>query len=789
MVKKNIRRRKKRKPVRKIRHSRFKFFFRRFVLATALIFAFILLCYLGYLDYMIKNQFEGKRWAIPANVYASPVELYAGNKWNISSFEELLHRLQYRKDYQLSSPGTYFRLGKQINVYTRNFAFWDKRQSGKRLRFFFANNSIEQIVNIDQQTDVAIVRMEPEKIGSFYPTRKEDRILIKLSQAPDTLLQGLLSTEDRNFYNHFGVSVKAIARALWANIRARKVVQGGSTITQQLVKNFFLSSKRTLGRKINEALMAFILDARYSKNEIMEAYLNEVYLGQDGARSINGFGLASQFYFGRSIERLALHQVATLVALVRGPSYYDPDRYPNRAIKRRNRVLDAMMQQNFITAKQSLQAKQEPLEIVIYRHQSVNRYPDFLDLVKRQLRQEYKEKDLTSDGLRIFTTLDTQIQDLLENKSLSKLNYLEKSSKVNKLQTAAIVTRREGGEIVAMNGHRKNLGVGFNRALDALRPIGSLMKPVVYLTALELSNRYTISTHLSDTKIRIKGKKDDIWEPRNYGKKEHGLVELHTALANSYNLATVHLGMDIGIARTAKTLNALGVSRPVNLYPSLFLGATRLTPLEVTQIYQTLAGDGFATPLRAIRAVVSLQGEALQNYPLTIRQAVDPGATFIVNTILQEAMQTGTGKTAYKKLPRDLMLVGKTGTSNDLDDSWFAGFSGDYLSVVWIGRDDNRSSGLTGATGALQIWTDLMKDITQEPVILIAPDNVEMILIDPQTGLRANEECKGVKTFPYIVGSGPKEYSSCVESPFNKAKTWFKDFFDQKMDIIQPDSN
>ena len=756
--------------------------FKKGLLFFLLISCFVFFSYLGYLDYTVRKQFEGKRWSIPARVYASPVEIYSGYQATSENFEDLLLQLHYRRDYHLSSEGTYNRKGRQINVKTRSFNFWDKRQESRQLRIKFAADTVTKIINLSSSKEMPIVRMDPVQIGSFYPTRKEDRVLIKLENTPDALIQGLMATEDRDFYNHYGISFKAIARALWANVRAGAVVQGGSTITQQLVKNFYLTSEKSLWRKANEALMALILEYRFQKDEILEAYLNEIYLGQDGASSVHGFGLASEFYFGRPLENLPLHEISALVALVRGPSYYDPRRHPDRSVKRRNLVLDEMHKLGYITKKQAIAAKQKKLSVISRTHRAVNRYPGFLDLVKRQLRREYKEDDLTSEGLRVFTTLDTRIQNTLEKTITQKLKQLEKRPRSSKLEAATIVTRREGGEIVALAGGRNPRGAGFNRALDAVRPIGSLIKPVVYLTALEYPDRYTITTQVSDTEIEVRRKKGPPWRPKNYDNKEHGVIALHTALAHSYNLATVHIGMDIGIARIAKTLRNMGVSRPVNLFPSLLLGASPLTPLEVTQMYQTLAGDGFATPLRSIQAVIAEDGERLQSYPYTIRQTIDPSATYITNTILQEAMNAGTGRSAYLYMPKEFGLVGKTGTTNKLRDSWFAGFSGDYLSVTWIGRDDNKPAGLTGASGALQLWIALMRQISTQPVNLIPPDNIEMNWIDPVSGLLANEKCEGAISYPFIKGSAPEEYSNCVSSTLNRATTWFNDFLKDNFD-------
>lgn len=747
------------------------------VLWGAVFFIFILSSYIGYLDFNVRHQFEGRRWAIPAHVYANPVELYGSYRISPGALEQLLQQLNYRQDPDLSSDGTYIKRGSQMTLKTRTFQFWDQKQSSRTINIRFNRASISSLTDVDESRELAIVRLEPLQIGSFYPSLKEDRVLIKLADTPDTLIQGLLSTEDRDFYHHFGISLKAIARAMLANLRAGGIVQGGSTITQQLIKNFYLTPERSFWRKINEVFMSLIIEFRYSKDEILEAYLNEVYLGQDGASAVHGFGLASEFYFGQSLKDLPLAKMASLVALVRGPSYYDPRRHPERALKRRNLVLAKMHEEGYITKNQEETARDIPLQVIPQAHRSVNRYPAFMDLVKRQLKETYKEDDLTSEGLSIFTTLDPQTQSDLESTVANKMKMLERLPKVSQLQSAVIVTRREGGEIVALVGGKDPKDAGFNRALDAVRPIGSLIKPFIYLTALEYPDKYTATRMVSDTRIRIKSGKGKVWEPKNYDHRTHGNVPLHKALAQSYNLATVRIGMDVGIARIAKTMKNMGVDRPVDLFPSLLLGASELTPLEVTQMYQTLAGDGFLTPLRAIRAVLNGEGERLQSYPFTVRQTVDPAATYIVNSLLQEVMTEGTGRSAYSSLPGNMGLVGKTGTTNDLKDSWFAGFSGDYLSVVWLGRDDNKPAGLSGASGALTVWTDLMRQISNTPVTLIPPDNVDTVLIDPFTGLLANENCEGVREYPYIRGSAPTVGSPCVDSFEPSEQPWFNNFF------------
>jgi penicillin-binding protein 1B len=717
--------------------------------------------YIAYLDYTVREQFEGKRWALPARVYAGSPELFAGAPWDADLLVWLLEELKFRNDPELSSQGAYFRAKDAVVFKTREFRFWDKPEPARAVRVRFAGGQVAGLEDVEGGRALPLLRLEPVQIGSFYPALKEDRVLIKLKQAPPLLLKALFSTEDRDFYSHHGVSARGILRAIIANLRAGGIVQGGSTLTQQLVKNFFLTSERTWWRKLNEIFMALILEARYSKDEILEAYLNEIYLGQDGARAIHGFGLASRYYFSRSVEELELHHIALLVSLVRGPSFYDPFKWPDKANRRRDLVLDEMVEQGYVPAKEAAAAKARPLDVVENPHQSISRYPAFLDLVRRQLQQEYRPEDLTSEGLRIFTTLDVNVQRHLEESAVSVLSKLESRSRSAPLETAGLVTRRATGEIAALLGSRDAGSAGFNRVLDAERQIGSLYKPVVYLTALANPRKYTLATPLQDAAIRIKTPGSPAWNPKNYDNREHGTVPLVLALARSYNLATIRLGMGLGVASTVKTLRKLGVEKPVDQVPALLLGTLALTPFEVAGMYQTLASEGFVTPLRAIQAVVSQEGKTLRRYGLSVKQSLDPAAAFLVDSALREVMRTGTGKPAYAYLPPGLDAAGKTGTTNELRDSWFAGFTGDYLGVVWVGRDDNQPARLTGAQGALRVWASTMRKVSHEPLVLDPPGNVEWAWIDAGSGGRTEPDCPGAIRLPFAAGSAPDSVAPC----------------------------
>jgi len=548
---------------------------------------------------------------------------------------------------------------------------------------------------------------------------------------------------------------------MWVNTSAGQMRQGGSTLTQQLVKNFYLTNERSLSRKLTEAMMALLLELHYDKREILEAYLNEVFVGQDGQRAVHGFGLASQFFFSQPLAELKLHQVALLVGMVKGPSAYNPRRYPERALVRRNLVLDLLEQQGVATAEQVAAAKKMPLGVTKRGSLADSSFPGFLDLVKRQLREDYRDEDLTEEGLRIFTSFDPILQMKSEAALGETFKRLAGRKGSDEVEAAMVVTNPETGEVQALIGSRAPGYAGFNRALDAVRPIGSLIKPAVYLTALERPSQYTLTSWLSDEPLSIKGADGQVWKPQNYDRRSHGTVFLYQSMMNSYNLGTVRLGQEVGVPNVLKTLARLGVEREFPAFPSMLLGAGALSPMEVATMYQTLANGGFNTPMRGIRSVLTAEGEPLKRYPFQIQQRFDPGSIFLIQNAMQHVMREGTGRSVYNVLPKSLALAGKTGTSNDSRDSWFAGFSQDLLAVVWLGRDDNGKTPFTGATGALQVWTSFMKKADPLPLDMPQPDNIVQAWIDPHTGQGSDANCPGAVQMPYIRGSEPPAGATC----------------------------
>jgi penicillin-binding protein 1B len=751
------------------------------VLGTVAIVVLAVIVYGVYLDQEVTHQFEGRRWTLPAQIFAAPLELYAGLPLSQPDLEHELQRLQYRRVDRLERPGTFREQGNRVDVALRPGRFADESRPASILTVSVDVNGIESLHDSTGK-DVAIVRLEPLLIGSIFPIHGEDRIVVTPQEVPPLLPAALKAVEDRNFDTHHGVDPAGIARALWVNVRAGQIEQGGSTLTQQLVKSYFLDSRRTAGRKLREAAMALALEAHFSKGDLMNAYINEIFLGQDGDRAIHGFGLASRFYFGKPLSELDLSEVALLVSIVRGPSYYDPRRHPDRARVRRDLVLKLMADRNIIKPADAQAAARKPLGVTVKA--SGTYYPAYLDFVRRTLRRDYRNEDLTQEGLRIYTSLEPRAQDQAEHALERELERLDHTHKYPdaKLEGAVVVTSSQSGDVIAIVGSR-NVGYdGFNRALDARRPFGSLVKPFIYLTALE-TGRYNAATVVQDAPVSIKLVNGKLWQPENFTRQTYGPVPLVRALAESLNLATVGVGMDIGLPKISQTLQRFGLPRAPAEVPSMLLGAVDVTPMEAAQMYNGLANGGFRTPLRAVRAVISEDGKTIRAFPLQVTPVATPENIYQLDRMMEQVMVRGTGKPARSVLPANLVVAGKSGTSSDLRDNWFAGFSGSHMAVVWVGYDDNLPTGFTGSSGALPVWARLMAGLGTTSWNVPMPESLAETWIDYPTGLQVEAGCSSTESAPIAVpvgtqiplkpGCGPE--SRGIGEFVKRAGEWLRD--------------
>jgi len=748
-------------------------------LAACAVLAFVLLVWVAFLNWEVTRKFEGRRWDLPAHVYARPLELYAGLPMSVEELEGEIARLGYQYvTLPPQEPGTWRRLGNRIELITRPFRFWDGQQPSRFLSLEIESGVVARLG--DTRSDVAIARLEPLMIGSLFPAHGEDRLVVAPGEVPPLLPAALVAVEDRRFERHIGVDPFGLGRALVANLRAGEITQGGSTLTQQLVKNYFLDNRRTFTRKIREAVTAVILEWHYDKDELMNAYINEVYMGQDGNRALHGFGLASRFYFSRPLAELELHQIALLVALVRGPGYYDPYRFPERAVARRNLVLEMMAEVDAVSAASAEEAARRPLELWDRRTQGASYYPAYLQLVRRQLAHHYREEDLTREDLHVFTALDPGVQATAERALARGLERLEPAGRADdeSLAGAVVVTSAASAEVLAVVGDRKSGYEGFNRALDARRPIGSLVKPAVYLAALQ-SGRYTLASTIPDEPLTVELENGTQWMPENFDKQVHGEVSLLRALAESFNLATVRLGLDVGLATVADALGDLGFDGTVNTYPSLLLGTVEMSPIEVAEIYGTLANGGFHTPPRAVRSVVDGGGEPLMHYPIEVEQSFDPALVHQLNQGLVEVLRRGTGRTA--DLPRDLVVAGKTGTSDGFRDNWFAGFSGQHVAVVWIGYDDNRPTRFTASTAALPVWADILGSLDTGSWAPADPHSSETRWIQYETGLEVSSRCRDAVALALPPGTSLRRGPRCgidLRRLTERTVDWLSDIVD-----------
>ncbi|WP_322784237.1 penicillin-binding protein 1B [Photobacterium obscurum] len=721
------------------------------------------------LNQTVTEKFEGQLWQLPSVVYARELTLQPGA---LIRYEDLVNELEVLKYRKVNTPqkiGEYATSRLKVEFIRRPFEFKDGAQEERHVVVEFDYSKVKRIYESGTKREFGILSVEPKLLGMLEARAEEQRIYLPKDEMPQPLIAALIATEDKDFYHHDGVSPVAIARAFVANLKAGRTVQGGSTLTQQLAKNLFLTSERSLWRKFKEAYMALIIDYRYSKDQILDAYLNQVYLAQSGADAVHGFALGSRFYFGLPLSELRVDQQALLVGLVKGPSYYNPWRYPERAKRRRDLVLRLMMDNGELEEVDYQLAIKRPLDLQ-EKGQIANRQPAYFGQLQRELKANVDNYQ-PGQGLRLFTTLDPDSQAKAEQAVRQVIPTLEKKAG-NELETAVVIADRMSGEIRAMVGGSRPGYDGFNRAIDAKRQIGSVVKPAIYLAALEQPGRFSLATNLQDRPLTLKGQKGENWTPRNYDRQYRGEVPLYLALAKSYNIPTVNLGMAVGLDQVIDTMEKLGVDRnEIPKLPSMLLGAFTLTPVEVTQMYQTIASGGRKSELTALSAVVDNDGNVLyQNWPKSA-PAVSEQASWLTLYGMQKVVTLGTGRYLNSLLPSS-RLAGKTGTSDKGRDSWYVGVDGREVVTVWMGRDDNKSVKLTGSSGPLRLYADYIQRRDPEPLLLRTPPQVVDFNYNQDPRGRLAQSCLGQTQLPVWDPNGTLK-KGCVKN----VETFFKRLF------------
>lgn len=723
--------------------------FKSFLLKVAFSGAVLTVFYGGYLDWQIRSKMDGQIWRLPAEVYSRIESVKISDNLAFDEVIQILLDNEYRQTTMVAAPGDFKLEDDTIVVLRRAFPFPDKPEPQRVLRLRFVDNKLNRIEDLVAVKAIDEFRLAP-KLIAMLESDNEDRLAIPLQNYPRLLIDALILTEDRRFYDHHGINPVGIIRALITNIRAGQTVQGGSTLTQQLVKNLFLSSERTITRKANEALMSLLLDWRYDKNRILETYLNEIYLGQNGDTQIHGFELASQFYFGRSIREISLDQIALLVGMVKGPSLYNPWRNPQNALERRNVVLKLMLEHKMIGDELYQLLSQRPLGVQ-QKGQISRKYPSFIQTLQADLRRELGEHKISSLlGARIFTTMDLKQQAQAENAVVNTVSQLQLKTKNPYLEGAMIVADYRVGEIRAVVGGLQTQYAGFNRALMAKRQIGSLVKPSIYLTALSNPEQFRLNTPINNQPITINVKGSPPWQPRNYDKKYSGSVMLMDALARSLNIPTVNIGMKVGLSKVIDTQKAMGWDNvEIPKVPAMLLGAYTISPYDVTKLYQTIANQGGRIELTTVDTIADRQGNIIYQHDKTAKQVVPQEAAFQTLFAMQQTVERGTARSLQNDYA-DLRLAGKTGTTNDARDTWFVGIDGKNISTVWLGRDDNGETKLTGASGALQIYKDYLSHTYIEKLKLNKPANMKWVGITQH----GSWDCDSNRVIPVWVNNG-----------------------------------
>lgn len=751
--------RKRRRSSRKKHDSWLKRLFKRLFLFGSLLGLLLSIpfsAWVWWLNQQLVVSFEGQKWQVPAEVYSAPTILRTGDPWRKDDLANSFKQAGYRFGRNSQEIGWAAKSATKVSAHLRAFSDHTGSYPAERRIFSFENGRLH-IRNLAGRTiDTAI--LEPQLIGHLYGGNTESREILTFDQIPQNLVDALLAVEDRDFYHHWGISITGIARAVWVNFRSGTRRQGGSTLTQQLVKNMYLTSERSYVRKVREAVMALLLEYHFTKEEILTAYVNEVYLAQRGKQAVHGFAAASKYFFARPLNELNLDEIATLVGMVKGPSLYNPKRSPKRAKERRNVVLGLLLQQGFIDEGAYERALKRPVNTVELR-ESRSLYGDYLDLVAFQLSNDFDRATLATENLKIYTGLDTRVQQAAVEAMKYQVNRLKRRPDLRDLQGAIVVTDAKTGVVKAISGSGDGGYTGFNRALAAVRPIGSLVKPPIYLEAIA-SHGFTWLTPLEDEAVRF-DVDGTIWQPENFDRKYHGIVPMYVALAKSYNLATLDLAYRLGFEEVGEGLRKLGVERSFLMLPSVALGAIELSPFEVARLYQPIASMGESSQLGIVASVINADGEVLKQFRSSSRSAYSKPALATILDGMTMSAKIGTTRSAQAALP-NLRFAAKTGTTNQQRDSWYQGITADYSSTIWLGADDNHPLSITGSSGAQRVWIDLMKRLNPQSLALDLPAGSARYQVHANEFKQLADRCDDKVNLAFLSGTEPTEKAYCI---------------------------
>lgn len=728
------------------------------------------------LDQVVRARFEGRLFSVPTRVYSAPTMLTAGLDIEQIELRDTLRRLGYREegDPAVATPGAVAWAPGRVRVHLRGFEHPTRAEAPRRIELAVGRERIEEIRELGSGRELSVALLEPETIGAYYGPEHEQRELVRIGAVPRHLIDAVLAVEDQRFEEHGGIDWIRVLGAAWANVRAGGIRQGGSTLTQQLVKNFFLTPDRTLERKLQEAVMAVIVEARFDKSAILEAYLNEIYLGQRGATSIHGVGEAARLYFGKPVRLLRVEESALLAALIRNPGANNPFRHPERALARRNLVLDLMLEQGRIDAGTHGAARSAPLALAERSSEPRDtRY--FLDALRVQLPELYDREVLASAGLRIYSTLDVRLQRAAAaavREGLAELEkrYPELAPKDGpRLQACLVAMRPQTGEVVALVGGRDYGASQFDRCTQARRPAGSSFKPVVYAAALEADADgpvVTLASLIDDSPFSLETESGS-WQPANYDRQFHGTVSVREALERSLNVATARLAQHVGIDNIVDMARRLGVTSPLHPYPALALGAADVTPLEMARVYATLASGGIRPEVLLFEDVTDERGRTLERRRMSGERTLDPATAFVTTSLLEGVVDRGTAR-SVRSAGFTGPIAGKTGTSDDSKDLWFAGFTPELVAVVWVGYDEPRKMRHAAASIALPIWRRFLEQAVGKRVegSFPRPASVRVAEVDPVTGALALAGCPRRRPEYFIAGTEPEITCSGSGFPF-----------------------